>query len=116
MARKFALYLKDGQEVRNNIEEITEYFDYGRIVEYLHDGSLLQWLEDRHYEKEAIALIRLEADAKDFRDKLCYIFHIDSKEIDAGAEVGDAEIVRKKSLITQYTNDEKILADMDSIV
>ena len=54
MARKFALYLKDGHEVRNNIEEIAEYFDYGKMVEYFHDGSLLQWLEDRRYEKEAI--------------------------------------------------------------
>lgn len=115
MARKFALYLKDGHEVRNNIEEITEYFDYGRIVEYFHDGSLLQWLEDRHYEKEAVALSYLEADAKDFREKLCYIFHIDSKKIDADAVVEDAETVRKKALITQYTNDENILADMDSI-
>ena len=34
MARKFALYLKDGHEVRNNIEEIREYFDYGKMVEY----------------------------------------------------------------------------------
>ena len=101
MARKFALYLKDGQEVRNNIEEITEYFDYGRIVEYFHDGSLLQWLEDRRYEKEAIALSYLETDAKDFKEKLCYIFHIDSKKIDTEAVAEDAETVRKKALITQ---------------
>ena len=115
MARKFALYLKDGQEVRNNIEEITEYFDYGRIVEYFHDGSLLQWLEDRRYEKEAIALSYLETDAKDFKEKLCYIFHIDSKKIDTEAVAEDVETVRKKALITQYTNDENVLADMDSI-
>ena len=115
MARKFALYLKAGQEVRNNIEEITEYFDYGRIVEYFNDGSLLQWLEDRRYEKEAIALSYLETDAKDFKEKLCYIFHIDSKKIDTEAVAEDAETVRKKALITQYTNDENVLADMDSI-
>jgi len=115
MARKFALYLKDGHEVRNNIEEITEYFDYGRIVEYFHDGSLLQWLEDRRYEKEAIALSYLETDVKDFKEKLCYIFHIDSKKIDTEAVAEDAEKVRKKALITQYTNDTNILADMDSI-
>lgn len=115
MARKFALYLKDGHEVRNNIEEITEYFDYGRIVEYFHDGSLLQWLEDRHYEKEAVDLSYLKSNAKNFKEKLCYIFHIDSKKIDTEAVVEDAETVRKKALITQYTNDENVLADMDSI-
>lgn len=96
MARKFALYLKDGHEVRNNIEEITEYFDYGRIVEYFHDGSLLQWLEDRHYEKEAVDLSYLKSNAKDFKEKLCYIFHIDSKKIDSEAVAEDAESVRKK--------------------
>ena len=115
MARKFALYLKDGHEVRNNIEEITEYFDYGRIVEYFHDGSLLQWLEDRHYEKEAVDLSYLKSNAKNFKEKLCYIFHIDSKKIDTEAVVEDAETVRKKALITQYINDENVLADMDSI-
>ena len=76
MARKFALYLKDGHEVRNNIEEITEYFDYSKIVEYFHDGSLQQWLADRHYEAESIALSTLDANTADFKKKLCYIFHV----------------------------------------
>ena len=71
MARKFALYLKDGHEVRNNIEEIAEYFDYGKMVEYFHDGSLLQWLEDCRYEKEAIELSTLKANTSEFKENLC---------------------------------------------
>ena len=54
MARKvkFALILKDGYEVRNNIEEIKEHFDYNKIVDYFIDGQLSRWLEDRHYYEE----------------------------------------------------------------
>ena len=115
MARKFALYLKDGHEVRNNIEEIAEYFDYGKMVEYFHDGSLLQWLEDRRYEKEAIALSALKANKSDFKEKLCYIFKVDSKTIADNTAIEDVTLIKKRDLIKQYTNDENILGNIDKV-
>ena len=115
MARKFALYLKDGHEVRNNIEEITEYFDYRRMVEYFHDGSLMQWLEDRRYEKEVIALSALKANKSDFKEKLCYIFKVDSKTIADNTAIEDVTLIKKRDLIKQYTNDENILGNIDKV-
>ena len=49
---KFALELKDGQEARS-MEELREYFDLRKIIGYLHDGRLVEWLEDRFYQDEA---------------------------------------------------------------
>ena len=115
MARKFALYLKDGHEVRNNIEEIAEYFDYGKMVEYFHDGSLLQWLEDRRYEKEAIALSTLKANTSEFKENLCYIFKVDSKTIADNTAIEDMDLIKKRDLVKQYTNDENILGNIDKV-
>ncbi len=116
MARKFALYLKDDHEVRNNIEEIRAYFDYGKMVEYFHDGSLQQWLDDRHYEAESIALSVLDGNAPDFREKLCYIFRVDSASIELNNIItDDEEIIKKKAVIRQYTTDNKVLDAIDNI-
>jgi len=116
MARRFALYLKDGHEVRNNIEEIREYFDYGKMVEYFHDGSLQQWLDDRRYEAESIALSVLDGNAPDFQEKLCYIFRVDSASIEPNDIItDDEEIIKKKAVIRQYTTDDKVLDAIDSV-
>ncbi len=115
MARKFALYLKDGHEVRNNIEEITEYFDYRKMVEYFSDGRLMQWLEDRHYEKEVIALSTLKANTSEFKENLCYIFKIDSKTIADNTAIEDMDLIKKRDLVKQYTNDENILGNIDKV-
>lgn len=108
MARKFALYLKDGHEVRNNIEEITDYFDYSKIVEYFHDGSLRQWLDDRHYEAESIALSALDANTSDFKKKLCYIFHVDENTVDDEKIIADELVIKKLEIVRQYTTDKHI--------
>jgi len=115
MARKFALYLKDGHEVRNNIEEITEYFDYSKIVEYFHDGSLRQWLDDRHYEADSIALSALDANTSDFKKKLCYIFHVDENTIEDEKNIVDEFTIKKLEIVRQYTTDKHILDNIAKV-
>ena len=115
MARKFALYLKDGHEVRNNIEEIREYFDYGKMVECFHDGSLQQWLDDRHYEAESIALSALDANISDFKKKLCYIFHVDENTIEDEKNIVDEFTIKKLEIVRQYTTDKHILDNIAKV-
>ena len=85
---KFALILKDGYEVRNNIEEIKEHFDYNKIVDYFIDGQLSRWLEDRHYYEEKDKLDNLDVNELNFKDNLCSIFGVKSSayedELDDG--------------------------------
>ena len=116
MARKFALYLKGEHEVRNNIEEIREYFDYGKIVEYFYDGSLLQWLKDRDYPDAANKLKCLKGDELDFKTKLCHIFNIDENKIEKDNAIEDTEIINKRNMVKQYTVDEAILNDIEKVV
>ena len=115
MARKFALYLKDGHEVRNNIDEITVYFDYGKIIEYFYDGQLQKWLRDRYYEKEAEALDQIHYDDKNFKEKLCAVFQVDSNTVGHAANIKDEKVQRKLDYIKQYTADDVILGKVDSV-
>lgn len=107
---KFALELKDGQEARS-IEELREYFDLEKVMGYLHDGKLVEWLEDRFYEDEAKAVKALDINKPDFGKKLCDIL---------GAKYEDVEDVetivwRKERLekLKQYTADEDIISKID---
>ncbi len=42
---KFALNLKDGEQVRS-LEELQEHFDLEKIIGYYQDGKLLTWLAE----------------------------------------------------------------------
>lgn len=116
MARrvKFALEMKDGFQARNSIEEIKAHFDYGKIVTYLHDGSLNLWLEDRGYEAEAIALGELDINAPDVKEKVCYIFRVDSDEVVEEAPF-DRKAEAKLMYVRQYTDDENILSKISHV-
>ena len=118
MARKirFGLELKDGYKASDSIEEIREHFDYAKLVEYFLNGKLKQWLEDRHYESEAIELSALKPDASDFKERLCYIFKVDSKSSAVDKMiVDDMEKIKKRDLVRQYTSDEDVLNNIETV-
>lgn len=118
MARKirFGLELKDGYRASDNIAEIRDHFDYAKIVEYFLNGKLEKWLDDRHYEAEVIALSFLKPNAHDFKEKLCYIFKVDSKSIDADKiMIEDEATIKKREFIRQYTSDEDVLENIESV-
>lgn len=72
---KFALVMKDGEEARS-LEELREVFDLESVMEYLLDGRLERWLEDRCYEAEGKAVASLSGDGQDVGEKLCRIFQV----------------------------------------
>ena len=45
---KFALFLKNNEEVRTK-DDFKKYFDMTGIIEYLFDGKLLQWMRNHDY-------------------------------------------------------------------
>lgn len=72
---KFPLLLR-GEYPARNIEELRQYFDIEKLYEYLCDGRLLTWLEDRQYgEAEEIkGCTELE---ENLAEKLCRIFQVE---------------------------------------
>ena len=62
---KFALELKDGEEVRS-MDELREHFDLEKVIGYFQDGKLIEWLEDRFFEDEAEEIKKLSENDPDF--------------------------------------------------
>lgn len=109
MAKKerFTLDMADGTQVRD-LDALKEHFDIETVAKYFHNGKLRTWLNDRYYDDEATAIENLSADDKDFAKKLCAIFGVESEE----------EVLRRAERLDklkQYTDDENILTNIDSV-
>ena len=55
---KFALFLKDDEEVRT-LAEFEEFFSMTEVIEYFLDGKLLKWLRSHDYPEAKCAVIDL---------------------------------------------------------
>lgn len=105
---KFPLVLKDEQQVRT-MEELQEYFDLEKIFEYFSSGKLAVWLEDRYYDEEAGQVRELSPQDSDLKRKLCDIFSVECPKEDSIDLERVEERRKKRELLKQYTDDEKIL-------
>lgn len=117
MARrvKFALEMKDGFQARNNIEEIRDNFDYGKMVGYLADGRLQRWLEDRGYEQEATEVSKLQADEADLKEKICDILKVDITDAHNSEPVLNESLRNRLEKVKQYTADKEILDNISKV-
>ena len=113
MARKvkFALEMADGTKVRSNIEELREHFDMESIISHYLSGKLLEWLEDRYYDDEAIKIADLDKNAPNLNAQLCAIIGVDASEFDALDTEAVERLNEKKAILQQKTSDETIIAN-----
>lgn len=111
---KFALELKDGEEVRS-MDELRAYFDLEKIIGYYQDGRLYAWLEDRFCNTEAEEIRKLTGSEANLGEQLCRIFHVEqTTNIKEYTDVDD--IARRKARLDslkQYTDDPAILEHVD---
>ena len=105
---KFALEMPDGAKVRT-IEDLREHFDLEKILGYYFDGKLLEWLEDRYYEKSAKDIRALDSNAFDFKQKLCSALGVAYVGEDISAE-DIAAMSAKKARLRKLTSDEEIIS------
>ncbi len=115
MARKikFALEMADGAKVRGSLEELREHFDLEKAVGYFLSGKLVEWLDDRYYEKEAEALEAIDKDAPDLNKRLCEALGVDY-EAEEDLDVAALErLNEKKSVLRQKTGEEEIIKNAD---
>lgn len=75
---KFPLVLRDDYPVRN-MEELKEHFDIEKLYQYLCDGRLLAWLEDRQY-GEAERIKNCEKVDMHLAEIVCEIFQVEYKD------------------------------------
>lgn len=65
---KFPLEMRDGKPVRE-LEELQEYFDLERAVEYFANGRLQKWLENSYYDDILEEIRELTGEEADFVER-----------------------------------------------
>ena len=110
---KFSLEMTDGKFVRN-LKEFKKHFDAKKAIGYFKDGRLLNWLHSRSYNKEADKIAQLLENDPQLHQKICEIF-------DVNADVDDIDVEKitrrteRLTLLKQYTDDNKILEQVDLV-
>ena len=74
---KFALEMKDGQQVRSGIAELIKYFDPEKLKEHFLSGKLAQWLNDRYYDEIAAEVENLDKKNPQLLSELGKILGVD---------------------------------------
>ena len=111
MARKikFALEMKDGVEIRRNLDELREHFDMEMVIEHFLSGKLQKWLEDRYYDEEASKIKMIDKDSDSFHRQLCEALGVEYE-----GEMPDIEemerVNEKKAILRERTSDAEILS------
>lgn len=110
---KLPLEMANGVMVRT-IEELRENFDIKKVVGYFLDGKLNNWLEARYYEEEFEKVNDLSESDPELVKKLCEIFGVEYID-----EKINVDVIQEKNerllKLKQYTDDEEIIANIDSV-
>ena len=111
---KFALKMKDSAEVRN-LQELRDNFDLNQVTAYFLDGKLETWLKDRYYDELALSIQELNINDPDLQKKLCWILGVTYTE----DKTEPIEKIKRRSWklekLKTITDDEEILAHVDSV-
>ncbi|WP_160360590.1 DUF5050 domain-containing protein [Clostridium chromiireducens] len=111
---KFPLEMENGVMVRT-LEQLKDDFSLEKVLNYYASGKLITWLNDRYYEDEAMQVEKLNSSSADFKQKLCEIFDV---EYIADDEI-DMEILEQRNIkiskLKQFTEDESIIKNVDSV-
>ena len=95
---KFPLAMRDNYQARN-IDELREYFDISKALEYLLDGKLKTWLVDRYYMVEAEKISKLDPYDKNVKEELCHILGVEMEITSEQVEVGDIERRKERRMV-----------------
>ena len=111
---KRPLKMANGVIVRT-IEDLKNNFDIEIVVGYFLDGNLSKWLETRGYKEELEQVGNLTENDTELAKKLCDIFGV---ECIGNIEIDTEDIIERKERLLklkQYTDDEEIIANVDSV-
>lgn len=113
MSIKFPLEMGEGVQVRN-LSDLKENFDVERVVAYYLDGKLKKWLDARWYEEESEKVSGLDANNPFLAQCLCEIFGVEYKL----EKIEPEKIAIRNTRISklkQYTDDQEIIKNVDSV-
>lgn len=101
----FPLFMKENKPV-NELEELQEYFDLKKAVEYFVNGKLQKWLENNYNDDLAEELSELTGEEEDFLEQFTDILGVEiaDEDIDVSEIVEKANL--KEKLKRYYPEDE----------
>lgn len=100
----------NGVEI-HSLAELRENFHFDQIVSAVADGSLVQWLEERFYDKEASEIEELVKDRSPAVDQeLCRILGVDYVQYGQLTSEQREAYEKKCDIIRRHTNDVGILS------
>ena len=113
---KLPLEMADGVKVRT-LDELKDNWSLEKVVENYLNGRLVTWLNDRYYTELAEQVDALDEvqDNTALQKELCRIFDVDfedEEDIDVDAV---SERNRKLEALRQYTADDTVLKNVDSV-
>ena len=113
---KLPLEMADGVKVRT-LDELKDNWSLEKVVENYLNGRLVTWLNDRYYTElaEQVSALAEVQDNTALQKELCKIFDVDfadEEDIDVDAV---NERNHKLDILRQYTADDTILKNVDSV-
>ena len=113
---KLPLEMADGVKVRT-LDELKDNWSLEKVVENYLNGRLATWLNDRYYTElaEQVDALAEVQDNTALQKELCRIFDVDfedEEDIDVDAV---SERNRKLEALRQYTADDTVLKNVDSV-
>ena len=110
------LEMADGVKVRT-LDELKDNWSLEKVVENYLNGRLATWLNDRYYTElaEQVDALAEVQDNTALQKELCRIFDVDfedEEDIDVDAV---SERNRKLEALRQYTADDTVLKNVDSV-
>ena len=113
MAKKvrFPLEMENGIEVRT-VDELKEHFSIVHVLNYLKNGKLVTWLNDRYEYALAESIESLDLSDAQMVKKVCDIFGV---SYDDNFDTSSAEREAKLAQLKKYSTDEEYLTKVDQV-
>lgn len=100
----------------HSLIELRKNFDLKEVSHAFLDGTLVQWLSDCYYEREAATLEQIpREDLPIIEEKLCKVLGVDYMKY---AQVTPAQLsayTKKRECVLQYTDNTEILNRLDEV-
>lgn len=116
MAKKvrFPLEMENEVQVRN-VEELRDNFSLVRVLEYLKNGKLIIWLQQRYAMDIAEEIEKLDLQDSDLAKKVCQIFDVPYDEATEEELEKAAERVERIKKLREYTDDREYEKVVDNV-
>lgn len=115
MAKKirFPLIMAGDCQVRD-LAELREYLSLPEVLDYVTNGKLITWLNDRYEGGIALAIQSLDTSDPEYLQKLCSALGVEYQEDGPTLEEAQEHNERLNRL-REFTDDKKYLDNVDAV-